>query len=124
MKKTISVPIDSKTEYLDEYRVIKHNANFGSFLDIDYCTLDEAISVCEQIRKDYGSKYSKISIRKEAYDCGCFSSCECKALVLYGTRLETDEEYSKRLEYEALYKKDIEDKERAQFEALKKKFEG
>lgn len=50
--------------------------------------------------------------------------------VLYGTRLETDEEYVRRLEFEKSMEehkkrrlKEVEEKERKLYETLKKKYE-
>lgn len=44
--------------------------------------------------------------------------------VLIGERLETDDEYANRLRFEDSYKAAQEEREKAQYEALKRKFEG
>jgi hypothetical protein len=53
-----------------------------------------------------------------------YQECSCDHMFLQGKRLETDEEYAKRIQ-DAAYLKQVRDEyDRRQYEALKKRFEG
>ena len=97
---------------------------YVDFDEIDGKTPEEVIERMKAMRAEMGSRDVYFHINHYGYDGG-------KELTLRERREETDKEYSKRLAEE---KKDRESKkaskalkeakERAEFERLKKKFEG
>lgn len=96
-----------------------------SFYDIlDQKTPEEVIERMRELQSEYTGRKISFDVEPYGYDGGT-------QLVLYEHRLENDEEFEKRTEAEAkereLEKKRKQakvDKELAEYERLKKKFEG
>ena len=84
------------------------------------------IYLIEQLTKlylEYKDKYENLHFQP-VYDCGCRYDCSCDpSLILYGTRLETDDEYEFRIFQENIAKDAELLKERSEYERLKAKFD-
>lgn len=82
-------------------------------LQPEYSSLDSFVGELLRLKAELSDNYSELHFGKK-YDCSCYHNCGCeKTLFLVGSRLETDEEYTKRLakeEAEALAR-DKEEKE-------------
>ena len=78
-------------------------------------TIDEVIAQLVLL-KERNSHYNELKIEEDY--CG-----EGYTYDLYGSRLETDEEYESRLKQEAKYAAQHLEQKRVQYEALKKIFE-
>ena len=81
--------------------------------DLNGSTLPEAIKQLQEAMERHGED-AKLSIYTDRDGC---IECEVEAM-----RLETDEEYNKRLQQEERAKKIREEYERLQYERLKEKF--
>lgn len=83
----------------------------------------EIISISlKNIIEKYSSRYDNLMF-EPVIDCGCRYDCSCTpTFYLYGSRLETDEEFLKRTDKIAHERFLLEEKERKEFERLKKKF--
>lgn len=88
------------------------NVEVGT-LDVYYTSAIEIIKQLSEYINEYGAE--KVSIRQETYSDGTY-------IGIFISREETDEEYSKRTIQENIWKLQKEEKERRQFEELKKKF--
>lgn len=88
--------------------------------DVDIeVSLDSAIDTLIELRNRHSSSYKDLRIEFEAYP---YSDSDHP--VLYGKRLETDEEYKNRIDLEAKRDATIAQIEYEHYLDLKKKFEG
>lgn len=101
-----------------------------SYVDIDcqervsirYSSLDDAIKELEDLRTKYSCEYTELSF-DETRDCGCYGDCSCSpSTYLQGKRLESDLEFNLRIDKETRQAADRLERERKEFERLKKKF--
>lgn len=85
--------------------------------------LDQSIKLLHEYKRQYGKDHGRLYLDggMESYP---YELSEHYVLRLMGTRLENDEEYASRQAEEAAYKAKWEQREKEQYEALKKKFEG
>ena len=86
-------------------------------------SLDEAIVTLKELRNKYDDEYDdlKITIDGEAE----YYNGDCEVWVnLLGKRLETNEEFNKRIDLEYKRYQRQWDNDRRSYEYLKKKFEG
>jgi hypothetical protein len=92
-------------------------------LDPDYTSLESVIEQVLLMRETYASAYSDLKFEADQ-NCGCYQSdCGCRTrYFLVGKRLESDLEFELRLEEEAKREADRLERERAEFERLKKQF--
>jgi hypothetical protein len=108
-----------RSDYKWERITVERHVEELSLYDLFDCSADETIDQIVKLK----SKYSgKIRFTVEGYD-------DYYSIGVYETRLETNAEYETRLEHqeEALRKwsktkKSTEDRERAEYERLKKKY--
>lgn len=87
-------------------------------MDWDGYSLDDIVTQVDRIRKEYGDKYTNIRLDRQ-YG---YNNDDHDVWSFMGTREETDEEINTRIAYENEKKKNIADKERAEFERLSKIF--
>lgn len=85
-------------------------------LDFDYDTLGQALKRIEEAIAYYGAD-AKIFEEGESY-----SNSDRKYLRVKTQRLENDAEYNKRIAYEEQWTAQQVDRDRAEFERLKKQF--
>ena len=81
---------------------------------IEYRTLEEVL----ELVKSLGLSHTQVTFHTE--DIGEFS--ECYNAHISFSRLETDAEYAARLDHEQKYKQNVEQREREEYERLRKKF--
>jgi len=94
-----------------------------AYLDLEYCTLDAVVSSLQKARTEYTRKGFTNLHLESVRDCGCWGSCDCSPkLRLFGTRLENDDEFAKRVEHEAKMAADRLERDRREFERLSKQF--
>jgi hypothetical protein len=122
MKKNIRVavgiPVNKKDSFGRQY--IMYKGRESVYVENK---LESLIEDLKRIQKVYGKDYTNLELQTER-DCGCYSDCGCSpSYVVYGNRLESDVEYADRIEREEKYNKASEEKERADYEKLKKKYE-
>lgn len=87
-------------------------------IGVDFTSPGEVLSVAAEHLNTYGSEYENLTYRFDR-DCGCRYDCGCSpSIILYGERLETDEEHKKRVKLETQQKMN----RLAQYEQLKKEF--
>lgn len=88
-----------------------------------YGDLDESIKLLQNYKQEHSKDYDRLYLdgNMESYQ---FEDCDHYVLRLKGTRLENDAEYATRLAEEAARKVQMEEREKLQYEALRKKFEG
>lgn len=88
-------------------------------------SLDEAIVVLRELRNKHDSKYENlhIEIYGESY-CGNDDDDNYISVELKGKRLETDEEFKKRIDLEYMRYQQQWDRDRAKYKYLKRLFEG
>jgi len=106
-------------------KIVTESLGSESFYDIlDSKTPEQVIQRMQEIREYYGDRDVYFDIQSYGYDGG-------KELYMYERRLENDKEYDRRIALEKKEKVKAKDakalkkaKERAEFERLKKKFEG
>ena len=85
-------------------------------------SLDTIMAALQAAKDKYSCDYTDLSIESRS-DCGCRHNCSCSpSYVLCGKRLETDIEYDFRINEEARFKAQQDERERREYEALKKKF--
>ncbi len=94
-----------------------------SYLDLSYTDIDSAIRDLTEARDKFTAEgWTKLNLQYVG-DCGCYGNCSCsERLRLFGTRLETDDEFAKRVEREMKHAADREARDRAEFERLSKQF--
>lgn len=105
-RQTVRVPVHN--QYGSEIRI-------GGY-DLEG-TVDEAIARLTQLKTDFPDKVLKLDWRQERYD-------DSYALHVEEERPETDEEMAERKEKDRKHQEAREASERAQFERLRKQFEG
>ena len=95
----------------------------GSWLDFDYVSLDSVIESCQRAKEEYTAQgYTDLNLQP-VQDCGCYGSCDCGSKPrLFGMRLETDAEFEARCLKEIEAQARIDERERAEFERLSKRF--
>jgi hypothetical protein len=92
----------------------------GSYIDLEG-DLDAAINALIDQKKFIG-QYESLYL-DSIEDCSCYYPCNCRPrLTLMGRRMETDKEFAKRVADEAARWKAAEARDRAQYEALAKRF--
>ena len=84
--------------------------------------IDMAIEMLQEYKQEYGSTHSSLYLNGEM-ESYAYSTDERYVLRLVGVRLEYDDEYSDRVEKEKKLVLKYAQEEKAQYEALKKKFE-
>ena len=82
------------------------------YVDIDYATLGEFRDRIDAWIKQHGSNAM----------FECIDDYDSKRIVIKAERLETDEEYNKRIVQEEYYREMTEKRDREEFQRLKKKF--
>lgn len=104
-----------------EKRVISERV-VESYLDLEG-DVDTAIDALVKAKAQFGERYDRLFLENEQ-TCSCpYNDCGCKAsLNLYGSRTETDAEFAVRVAAEAERAAAQEARDRAQFEALSKRF--
>jgi DNA repair exonuclease SbcCD ATPase subunit len=85
-------------------------------------SLDEAIVALRELRNEFDGEYDNLKIIIDGEPEGWDSCSVCVDLI--GERLETAEEFNKRVELEYRRYQNEWDRERKHYEYLKKKFEG
>lgn len=85
------------------------------YIDIDWTPVDEFIQQCHNWIGEYGDE-ARFYFEDNKYDDG-------KRLVIQVERLETDEEYQKRIKDEEYWKKFQQERDKKEYERLKKQFE-
>ena len=91
----------------------KHHIDIDARLDLDG-PIDDVITHLQQFQEKY-KDYEGVRIHEDhCYEGGCTYSLQ---------RLETDEEYERRLANEAEWTTRKEERERAEYERLKAKFD-
>jgi hypothetical protein len=127
MKKLVSVPVGPDPK-IAKYRP---GQGGGEYLDYGYAhnrlhpggSLKSIIHELTQLQKEYRDRFQDMTF-VEKNDCGCPYACSCSpSYILYGKRYETDLEYNFRLQQEAKLKAVQEQRERAEYEKLRTKFE-
>lgn len=125
-KKIVSVPVTLQEPKLQKYNFsndyyIYYGAKVSFYPESDVADIAKRMA---DIQKTYGDTFDNLRFVEER-DCGCYSyDCGCSpSYVLYGSRLELDIEYDYRIDNERKAKEQKEARERAQYEALKKKFD-
>ena len=98
-----------------ERKEIKEQIEEVYFSEYD---IDEILENLQNLKLKYREKYTELKV-KEYWDD---SWVEYKSFYLYGTRLENDKEYEKRLKKEEKEKKLKEEKEKEQLRKLVKKY--
>ena len=86
-----------------------------------YGSLDEVLMKFKDLKKKYNKKYKNLNVETGVEDYGYDGPYITAAL--YGSRLETKEEFGKRIELEYQRYQRIEESDQATFERLKKQFE-
>jgi hypothetical protein len=87
-----------------------------------YESLDYAIKTLAEFKNKFSAEFTDLSF-DEVRDCGCYSDCHCSpTLYLQGRRLETDLEFNFRIEKEDKQEAERLERERKEFERLKKQF--
>lgn len=123
-KKHIQVKVGNPIRVKSRYGHMD-NIEIKDYVGIDPSdeSLDSLIDRLNSFKKTYGSKYTNLTFESEK-DCGCYNDCSCSpAFYLHGTRLETDVECLLRVEKEEESNKNSLERERLDYEKLKKKFE-
>jgi hypothetical protein len=94
-------------------------------LDLDYTSLDSVIEQAQLLRKTYGKEYTNLKFDSDS-SCGCYhSDCGCRTrYYLVGTRLENELEFNYRVEKEKKLEVDRLERERNEYDRLKKQFGG
>ena len=109
---------------VNKRQVFENLLENGHIIDVDFedRDVDALIEVFKNILDEFGDKYSRIYIDKFYYNWDDYPSYRFR-----GQRLETDEELEARIAKEKAVKKAQKistlDKERKEYERLKKKFE-
>lgn len=85
-------------------------------------SLDHAIEFLRGLRNQYDSEYDELKLEIEADDYG-YGDGAYVSITLFGTRLETDEEFINRTEREYRRYQDQWDRDRKTYERMKKIFE-
>jgi hypothetical protein len=93
-----------------------------SYLDLEG-SLDSAIEELQREKAEYeGKGFTGLNLQS-IRDCSCYGHCDCgPRLRLFGSRLETNDEFAKRVELEEQRAAAIEARDRAEFERLSKQF--
>jgi hypothetical protein len=84
--------------------------------------LDEVIQTLREIRNKHDNEYNNLRLEVDGendYNGGCYIWA-----YIYGDRLETQEEFNKRVDLEYTRYQNQWDSDRAKYKYLKKKFEG
>lgn len=116
----VGTPVISRSTGYDRRKYIEINGQ--ERVSIIYSSLDDAIKQLEDLRTMYSHEYTDLAF-DSSRDCGCYSDCNCPpTLYLDGKRLESDLEFELRVEEEAKREADRLERERAEFERLKKQF--
>ena len=106
------------------YERARYIFSCDSYHKISYKELSDTVNECEEEDKEEGQKeeniYQEYFVGFEESDDEFSDTIHC---VLLGSRLETDEEYDKRLGEEKKEKKARLEWARKQYEDLKKQFE-
>lgn len=99
------------------------NAKIEEYLEIEYCTLDAVVASLQKANTKYTREgFTNLHI-ESVRDCGCYHACECSpSLRLFGTRLETDEEFATRVDRETKQAAEQAERDRRDFERLSKQF--
>jgi hypothetical protein len=90
--------------------------SYGLYDIFDANSPDDAIAIISSIKELYKGRHVRFEVQKDLYDDGL-------DLYLYEYRLETNEEYEARLEKERIDKDSARERNRAEYERLKKLFE-
>jgi|LakMenEpi03Aug12_release.lakeMendotaPanAssembly.Ray.scaffolds.fasta_scaffold25162_27 hypothetical protein len=85
-----------------------------TYVDMDYATLESFSNQIDSWKKEYGSN-AMFEFQDDFDGFG-------RHIVLKAERLETDDEYNKRIVQEEYYREMTEKRDREEFERLKKKF--
>lgn len=88
-----------------------------SLKEFDYLTVDEAIERLQRVKEDNPGKTVVLRVQGVAYE-------DYEEYALYERRLETDEEMAARQARERQLAADQEARDRAQYEALSRRFGG
>jgi hypothetical protein len=90
--------------------------SYGLYDILDSRSPDEAIDIINSIKEVYKGRDVRFVVQGDMYDDGL-------DLYLFEYRLETDEEYEARLEKERISRDSARERNRAEYERLKKLFE-
>lgn len=86
-------------------------------------SLDKVIEELIKLRNTYKDKYKDLRIDSDN-DCGCYHECRCApSYYLKGVRLETQIEADFRQARDEKQKTDRENREKEEFERLRKKYQ-
>lgn len=94
---------------------VKYVTDLLTSVDIDYCPLDEAISMLKMMKESYSPEHINLKIEK-----GYSEYSDTERLYLWGDRPETDVERIQREEAEGHRAKRQKEYLEAEFERLKK----
>lgn len=106
--------VRKKKEDRQEVSELVRGAGFSTS-DLDYVSLDDAIETLQRIRDAHPGKKLQVRHEHEPYS-------DYKTFNIYEKRLETDAEMASRQATEAQRRQAQEERERADFERLQKKF--
>lgn len=92
------------------------------YVSLNYATLDEAISMLQRCKKEYGKHYTNLRF-STVRECDCYHDCGCSpSYCLIGDREETDIEREHRIALNARRERRKEEQDRKDFDRLKAKF--
>lgn len=125
-KKQINVPVGAEIEIGNYDHSTRQylRYKYRRTIYVNSSSVEELIKLLQKIKSEYGNDYTNLCI-ESIRDCGCYHDCQCSpTLFIQGTRLENDVEHKFRLADEKQQSDLRIERDRTEYERLKKEFKG